>query len=146
MKLTALGKQLFFPNRFDSELSALSNQFQYRPLVPLIEVHFQHIDAFNARTNEAIYGTVDLVQFLTMGINTVYLRVGSVLIVFGAMVSPGRIDFMNLDSTLEQSGWELREIRAAITYESQMRITQQKLTLHATSPWSRHIEFRRGRK
>lgn len=110
-------------------MSGLANQFHYRPLVPIVEVQFQHIDAINLKTDSAIYGTVNATQFLTMGFNVVYLKMGQQTLSFSLTITPQGLDFRNrdlVDIDDPTSSWTIREIRARVTYESQSWNHRQK--------------------
>ena len=148
MKLTSLGKHLLRTTPYVGTVSGLANQFCYRPLVPIVEVQFQHIDAVNLKTAAAIYGTVNATQYLTMGFNVIYLKIGQQTLTFCLYVTSQGLDFRNrdledLDNPAAQ--WTIREVRAKVTYESQTWNHQQKLTPVPTAPWHRFIETSRGR-
>ncbi|HHK5656475.1 TPA: hypothetical protein ACQVY6_005261, partial [Serratia marcescens] len=112
-----------------TEMSGLANQFRYRPLVPVVEVQFQHVDAINLKTGDAIYGTVNATQFLTMGFNVVYLKMGQQTLSFFLTITPQGLDFRNrdlVDIDDPTSNWTIRDIRARVTYESQSWNHRQK--------------------
>ena len=148
MKLTPLGRALLAPNTYTEPASGLFNLFKYRPSVPIVEVHFRHIDAVNLTTGDAVYGTVNVIQHLTMGFNVVYMKVGQVMLTFGLTITPQGLDFRNRD--LEEvdnpaAQWTIREVRARVTYDSQAYDYRQKLTPPPSVPWHRHIETSRRR-
>lgn len=130
MNLSPLARALIGSSSRNSPvMTAYFDRYQYRPSVPLVEVHFLHIDAINLTTGDAVYGTVNAVQLLTTGFNVVSLKIGQVTLKFGLHITPQGIDYRNRDledATDPSTHWTIREIRSRITYNTQTFDHRQK--------------------